>query len=85
MKATIRSIEPSLIEVSRDDLRIVTQAVLEHWTREYTLGSGRDVVECVFCGKEQAVDYSRGGGTIHKPDHELNCAVLVATSIAPRQ
>lgn len=75
----------NLIEVSRDDLRIVTSAILSRWTHSYTCGSGREVVECSFCGKEQAVDYSKGGEVIHAPVHERDCAFLVATSIAPNE
>lgn len=73
----------ALLAVSRDDLRIVTSAILSRWTHGYTCGSGREVVECLFCGREQDVDWSGGGERIVKQDHAPDCAVLVATSIAP--
>lgn len=70
-----------LLEVTRNDLRSVTDAVLNNWEEQYTYGSGREVTVCRFCHRDQNYDYKKM--CVPKPDHALDCAVLIATSIAP--
>lgn len=72
----------TLLEVSRDDLEIVTNAILENWYSQYTCGSGRENTSCNYCGKYQEYDYKNY--CVPDPSHEPNCAVLVAISISPR-
>ncbi len=71
------------ITVSRSDLASVTSAILDGWPDEYTAGSGTEVHLCRFCGKEQCYDFRNN--FVPKPEHKLNCPVLIAESIKPKE
>jgi hypothetical protein len=65
-----------LIEVSRDDLRILTTAILENWTEITNTGPWQSEEEsCRFCGHPAK--------TTDPAQHDRNCPVLVAVSVAP--
>lgn len=65
-----------LISVARDDLSIVTGAILGRWEHFYVSGGGRECIECYFCREEQALDQD-------VQTHTKDCPVLVAMSIQP--
>ena len=70
-----------LIEVSAEDIRIVTDAVLDNWLKHWTSGGGHEYCECRYCGEDQ--DYNWDKHSVVKEHHKLDCAVLVARSIQP--
>ena len=71
----------NLLSVSRDDLKSVTEAVLDNWIEQYTSGGGWEHTVCRFCKRDQAYDYKCS--TVIKPDHAPDCPVLIAISIQP--
>lgn len=77
-----KNISPTL-EVSRSDLKEITDAILDSWVEVYTCGSGREITSCRFCNKEQDYDYEKY--KIVNPSHSPDCPVLIAISIAPNE
>lgn len=68
-----------LIEVSAKDLKIVTDTILNDWYQWVESPGGRQSwYECKFChtGQPDGCD---------EEEHDVNCPILIARSICPKE
>ena len=70
----------AVLEVSRNDLSMLCNAVLEDWITPAHQDSGSPAT-CRFCG--HAKEHPWPDFNIRTSDHDANCPVLVAVSCQP--